>query len=430
MTRSRAAPPSDSDHSPPDETPFVLETHALLAQTEAFASRMALATQIMVSLTRATELDDALKVLAERLPDLVTFDHLSVCLRADNTWRVRVVVGQPDMRDSNVTQGFITYEPQLYTKGVPEGVLAGYGSAYITPLTLDSRNQLVGVLQLGAREPDGFTAQDTYLLDLLARQLAVVIRNAERYQASRAAQESLAKYVVQLEERNQELDAYSYTIAHDLKAPLNLIAGYSHLIGTTLSEDNAEAGEYLGHVNRAIINMSRMIDQLLFMARLDKQDAVYDSIDSGIALRNAIERFRAVIHERNIQVDRPAAMPQVCGYQAWVEEIFANLIGNAIKYIGPDNSLPCIIIRVKDEGAVARFEIEDNGIGIAPDDQKHLFERFTRINTISADGNGLGLAIVQRIITRLRGEVGVESAPGKGSIFWFYLPIDCRQSST
>src|SRR5687767_240873 len=110
MTRNRPASPPESNHSPPDETSFALETHALLAQTEAFASRMALLAQLMVALTRTVELDDALKVLAERLPDLVTFDHLSLCLRADNTWRVRVVVGQPDMRDSAVTQGLITYE--------------------------------------------------------------------------------------------------------------------------------------------------------------------------------------------------------------------------------------------------------------------------------------------------------------------------------
>ena len=110
------------------------------------------------------------------------------------------------------------------------------------------------------------------------------------------------------------------------------------------------------------------------------------------------------------------------GHAQWIEEIFANLVSNAIKYMGKDNPDPRISIRGKPEGDMVRYEVCDTGVGIAPDDQARLFEMFTRLHTVNAEGLGLGLSIVHRIINKLNGQIGVESEVGKGSTFWFSLP--------
>ena len=116
-------------------------------------------------------------------------------------------------------------------------------------------------------------------------------------------------------------------------------------------------------------------------------------------------------------------MPSALGFSQWLEEIFANLISNAIKYMGTNNPRPRIsIIALLDDDGYVRYEVRDTGVGIADKDKEHLFEMFTRLHTVSVEGLGLGLSIVHRIIGKLNGKVGVESQLGEGSCFWFALP--------
>jgi signal transduction histidine kinase len=110
------------------------------------------------------------------------------------------------------------------------------------------------------------------------------------------------------------------------------------------------------------------------------------------------------------------------GYGPWIEEVFANLISNAVKYIGKDNEAPCITIRGMRDGDMVRYEVEDNGLGIKPEDQARLFDMFSRFHKGEEAGFGLGMSIIQRIVTKLKGTMGVQSEPGVGSTFWFALP--------
>src|SRR5688572_10682067 len=115
-------------------------------------------------------------------------------------------------------------------------------------------------------------------------------------------------------------------------------------------------------------------------------------------------------------------MPAAMCHSTWLEEIFANLIGNAITYIGRDNPDPRIHIQGHRVNGMVRYEVIDNGVGIRPEVQDQLFEMFTRLHPGEGHGLGMGLSIVQRLVTRLEGQVGVESAEGQGSTFWFTLP--------
>jgi signal transduction histidine kinase len=168
--------------------------------------------------------------------------------------------------------------------------------------------------------------------------------------------------------------------------------------------------------------MSGMIDNLLLFARLRDASEIIEVVQIMPVIQSALTRLREVIAERGVIVDVQPDLPTSMGHGPWLEEVFANLIGNAVKYIGKNNAAPRIEIRGYSLNGQVRYEVQDNGLGVAPIDQVRLFEMFARFHKSEAKGAGLGLSIVQRIITKLNGNVGVVSAPGQGSTFWFVLP--------
>jgi PAS domain S-box-containing protein len=237
------------------------------------------------------------------------------------------------------------------------------------------------------------------------------------------SEETIRRYARELETRNNELDAFTHTVAHDLKTPLQIIVGYTELLddsdGDVLSE---EGREYLSYLQESATQMRDMIGELLLLAQLRNPDMALTNVSAELAVRGAIARLRDVIVQRDIELQVRLPLPPPPAPPVWREEILANLIGNAIKYIGRDNPAPRIEIRGSAEGENVCYDIIDNGLGIAPENLERLFEMFTRFHQGEASGSGIGLSIVQRIVTRLHGEIRVESAPGKGSTFSVILP--------
>ena len=246
----------------------------------------------------------------------------------------------------------------------------------------------------------------------------VVLRDVtERKQA----EETIRQYARELEARNGELNAFGHTVAHDLRAPLGIMLGYV----SVMQQDNKlspEVQKYLGNMEKAAMRMDNMITGLLLLSRVRNISDVVEAVDMTKAAHGALERFQQQVTERGIHVEIMPDMPAAMGHDVWVEEIFANLIGNAVKYIGQENPAPRICVRGARQGKAVRYEVQDNGLGISEDDQQKLFEMFSRFHRNEAAGAGLGLSILLRIVTRLKGEVGVESVPGDGSTFWFTLP--------
>jgi signal transduction histidine kinase len=264
-------------------------------------------------------------------------------------------------------------------------------------------------------------------IDILRELAASVMTEVElrlELQARERAEHELMYYAKELEDRNSELDAYSYTIAHDLKAPLSGVVGYANLIQMITGTDQAEIADYADKIAQSGAAMADMIDQLLRLARLRKDEIQPQPVDMQVAVGQALMRFEQQIAAHRIEMGVDHAMPPCLGHEAWVVEVLANLIGNAIKYRGPENTAPEISIGAESlVGAANRYWVRDNGVGIAAADQARLFEGFTRLRTVKdVDGFGLGLSIVRRMIHRMGGEVGVESERGVGSTFWFMLP--------
>ncbi|HQE92702.1 MAG TPA: HAMP domain-containing sensor histidine kinase [Anaerolineae bacterium] len=237
------------------------------------------------------------------------------------------------------------------------------------------------------------------------------------------AQESLLQRTLELEKRNEELDAYAHTVAHDLKSPLSSIIGFSDLLEKrydTISMD--KLSYYCSIIAQNGRKIANIVDALLLLASVRKVDEVpTEDLNLADMMQNIQRRLADAIIESNAEIITPDFWPTVVSYQPWVEEIFVNYISNAIKYGGIPPRVE-VGARELPEG-YAYFWVHDNGKGLTSEEQGRLFTPFTRLDQVNVKGYGLGLSIVQRIAEKLNGGVGVESEVGQGSTFYFTLPM-------
>lgn len=232
----------------------------------------------------------------------------------------------------------------------------------------------------------------------------------------------LREYAAELEAVNRELDAYTHTVAHDLKAPLSGILGFVELMEYFLAVDVEKAQKYGMRVRESAEYMTRMVTQLLTLARLRNAEEKGEKVEIAPLLDSMRIRFADAIDKENVKIEVADNIPPAMGHGPWIEEAFANLINNAIKYKGENNTAPVIKIRGVAQNGEVRYEVQDNGIGIKDEDQAKLFQMFSRLRAVEQEGSGLGLSIVQRVVSKLNGQTGVESKVGQGSTFWFTLP--------
>jgi signal transduction histidine kinase len=244
------------------------------------------------------------------------------------------------------------------------------------------------------------------------------------------AEASLRYHMDELTTRNEQLDAFAHTVAHDIKSPLSTVIGYADMLRglfRTMPDDEIE--EHLGVIVNTSTRVTRIVDALLLLARVSRQEEVeVDVLDMGRVLDRTITRLADVIEQSGAKVGRPQAWPRVMGHVLWVEQVWTNYISNAIKYGGDPPTLEIGYDEMPDEEGVdgrsfVRFWVRDNGEGLSEAQRSKLFTPFTRLHTSRAKGHGLGLTIVRRIVTRLGGEVGVEPIASGGSRFWFTLPV-------
>lgn len=226
----------------------------------------------------------------------------------------------------------------------------------------------------------------------------------------------------ELQQRNEELDAFAHTVAHDLKNPISSMMGFASLVLNyydRMTEDKVR--EYLQLIMESGYKLKEIINSLLLLAGVNRMETVeIRPLDMGDVVYSAQARLTAMIDEHSAEIIMPPRWPKALGYAPWVEEIWANYLSNALKYGGTPPRIefgaePC------DDGQV-RFWIRDNGQGLSPEDQQRVFTPFTRLSQAKIEGHGLGLSVVQRIVERLDGAVGVESQVGAGSTFSFTLP--------
>ncbi|MBC7870130.1 MAG: GAF domain-containing sensor histidine kinase [Chitinophagaceae bacterium] len=410
-----------------DRDQLLQTARRLLAEADALSSRISAVNEIGIAINRTLDLTAIQQVIARQAKWLLDFDHCSVCLQKDDTWQINTLFGPQEansahlLETENVGRALKHGQPQIVREGSPSPVLAQYASQIIIPLVADGI--LLGTINFALTKSRGYTQDDMRIGYMLALQLSSALRNTRNFEELERTRDELQNRALELEARNQELDAYSHTIAHDLKSPLNNIMLRSEMLASRFSENlPTQALEFLKGMRDSSVKMNEMIDQLLWLAKLRDLKEAVKPVAITPAVNNALLRFAHILEEKGIRVELSPEMPSVLGQNQWLEEVFANLISNAIKYMGKLNPAPRIMIRALLQGDCVRCEVQDTGIGIAPADQARLFEMFTRLHTVNVEGLGLGLSIVHRIVTKLNGQIGVESTLDVGSTFWFTLP--------
>ena len=323
-------------------------------------------------------------------------------------------------------------------------------SLLAVPLQFKSRR--IGVLEVeNKREGLQFDQEDVETLISLAAHATVAIENAKLYRQLERHRDHLQELVEErtaelqaavsearllnqqlekgIEEREiliADLEAFSHTVAHDLKNPLSLVVGYSSiLISKLLAMGETELLEFVEPISRTANRMTRIIDGILTLANVGRQDIVPEPLDMAWVIKGVEDRLALLIDKYQATITKPESWPFALGYAQWLEEVWANYISNAIKYGGKSPRIelgadpPAAL--TADGGEYVRFWVRDNGTGLPEDVQSQLFAEFARFDETHT-GYGLGLSIVKRIVTKLGGQVGVESAPGHGSLFFFTLP--------
>lgn len=222
---------------------------------------------------------------------------------------------------------------------------------------------------------------------------------------------------------NRELNAFAHTVAHDLRSPLSTLSGYIETLLILLPDmEPAEIESSLRMMQRSSLTMHQIIDDLLLLAETRSENVQMSPLDMKEIVTRSQERVQSLLESTQGEIRLPDAWPSASGYAPWVEAVWVNYLSNGLKYGG---SPPQLELGARETGnAEVEFWVRDNGPGINLEDQPLLFNEFIRLEQgrIRARGSGLGLSIVQRIVTRLGGRVGVESQPGQGSRFYFTLP--------
>ncbi|MEA3308409.1 MAG: hybrid sensor histidine kinase/response regulator [Chloroflexota bacterium] len=228
----------------------------------------------------------------------------------------------------------------------------------------------------------------------------------------------LQRQNVDLQIRNKELGVFAEYAAHDLKAPLAPIVGFAETLADK-SFSRADMQQYLRRIARSGRKMANVVDELLQLASIRKEDVPVVPLEMADIVAAARERLSDMATEYGAQITVQEHWPVALGHASWIEEAWVNYLSNAIKYGGEP---PCIEVGGERQFAMVRFWVRDQGPGLTASEQQRVFTPFERLSQVRARGHGLGLGIVRQIVEKLNGEVGVESVQGEGCTFYFTLP--------
>jgi signal transduction histidine kinase/PAS domain-containing protein len=284
----------------------------------------------------------------------------------------------------------------------------------IVSVPLQIKDKVIGALQVVDTPVDRFNENDLRLVEALSPAAAIAIENARLYTERKQAE-------AELQNRNEDLDAFAHMVAHDLKNPLGVTVGIAEILTADLEDIPMEdLKNYLTTIAQSGRKARNIVEELLMLASVRQKEIKLKPVDMDDILVEAQRRLTDFIAKSGTHVSVPDHWPSALGHAPWIEEVWVNYLSNAMKYGGQPPRIE-LGATIQDD-AFIHFWIKDNGAGLTQEEQAQLFKPFTELNQVRATGHGLGLSIVRRIVEKLGGQVTVQSQPGQGSTFGFTLP--------
>ena len=292
----------------------------------------------------------------------------------------------------------------------------------VVVLTGSSDEMGVEAIKEGA---DDYLVKGKFFKHLAVRTIRYTLERKKAENALATLNKDLEVTVKKLYLSNRELENFVYVASHDLREPLRKISAFGELLQESL-EDNLDDDqrENLEFMIDGSHRMQQMIEALLVHSRVNTRGATFREVDLNTVVEQLKNLELAVqLEESKGDILVPEPLPVANADAVQIRQLFQNLISNALKYRRKD-ILPRITIRASQgHDGMVQIEMEDNGIGIKEEYHKDIFNMFRRIHSrTDYDGVGIGLSVCKRIVERHNGEIGVKSAFGKGSTFWFTLP--------
>ena len=245
----------------------------------------------------------------------------------------------------------------------------------------------------------------------------------EQLEAASLLERRVEERTAELAEANLEMEAFNYTVSHDLRAPLRAIRGFAEILVEDFAGELGHEGRlYCERISAAGERMEQLIEDLLAYGRLSREELSVRAVELEPLVDEVVEQLAGTMprHGATVEVERP--LPAVKGHRPMLRQVFFNLLGNALKFVAPGTP-PSVRVRCERRGALARLIVEDNGIGVAPEHRERIFRAFERLHGDEQyRGTGIGLAIVRRAMERLGGAAGMEPREGGGSRFWIEVP--------
>ena len=256
---------------------------------------------------------------------------------------------------------------------------------------------------------------------LLGYRLRYVLRASRTREELARSETNLKQQAAELQARNAELDSFAYATSHDLKAPLVSLQG---MAGLLLEECSGQLGEdgrhYVDRISATVAEMGTLIGNVLTLSKIGREQNPTEVVSLDEVADIVIDQLADPLRARDVKVTR-GTLGEVRAQRTEMEQIFSNLVGNALKYLGTPENPHIEVGRLERDGSV-EYYVRDNGIGIDPAYHAKIFEPFQRLKELDVEGSGVGLAIVKKILDAAGGRLRVESAKGAGATFFFTWP--------
>lgn len=293
----------------------------------------------------------------------------------------------------------------------------GIRALAFVPITFDHR--LLGKFMVYYNKPHLFSREEIRPVENIATQVAFAL---ERQKSGEALEKLVSERTASLREAIAQMEEFSYSISHDLRGPLRAMQGYCHvLMEDAASELTSENLSFLKRIANSAERLDRLVQDVLAYARASRIDMDLKPLSLEPLLAEVLRNY-AGDHQPPPEITIQKPLLNVMGHEPSLIQCLSNLISNALKFVAP-GTVPNLRVWTEPVQDTVRIWVQDNGIGIHPDHLSKVFQIFERSPEAAAyPGTGVGLAIVKKAIQRMRGEIGVESEPGKGSRFWIQLP--------